>query len=293
MQEKRGRRTVRRMRYCVAALVLIGIVAVGGLGASLGAVKAASAPHRRLLPATTSLHRHELEPTVVGDSLAQAEKTLSAGSRITYVGVTKQVVHPSARPETVLTQTTNNWPLVPVTIAVPTPRPCRASQLSLISPEPGSGFSEHLSAGLGIRNVSAHWCILLGTIQLVGLDAADAPVTDTASVSVSTSTMDALSPHTPRASTSGPRTYPINVFSAFIDVTGPECSATPTPPPPGLEVSPVTWRVTIPGTGTLTTPDTGPGHYHFGSCDGEIDITGASVQTGETLRNGKGVRLPT
>lgn len=281
------------MRCCVAAFVLIGVVAGAGLGTAPAPVEAASAPNRRLLHATTSLHRHEFEPTVVGESLAQAEKTLSAGSRITFASVKKQVVDPSARPETVLTQTTNHWPNVPVTVAVPTPTPCRASQLSLIPPEQGGGFSQHVSAGLGIRNVSAHWCILLGTIQLVGLDAADAPVTDTASVAVSTPTMDALSPHTPRVSASGARTYPINVFSAFIWLTGPECIATPTPPPPGLGVSPVTWRVTIPGTGTLITPNTGPGHYHFQSCDGEIDITGASVQTGETLRNGKGVRLPT
>jgi len=288
-----GRSTVRDMRRCFTAVVFVGFLAVAGLGASLVTAEASSGPDRRLLPATTSLHRHKFEPTVVGDSLAQAEKTLSAGSRVTYAGVTKEVVDRSARPETVLTQTTNHWPAVPLTVAVPTSRPCRASQLSLTTPEQGSGFSQHLSAGLVIRNVSAHWCVLLGKIQLVGLNAANAPVTDAASVSVSTSTMDALSPHTPRAPTSRPRTYPINIFSAFIDLTGPECSATPTPPPPGLRVSPVTWRVTIPGTGTLTSPNSGPGHYHFESCDGEIDITGASVQTGETLRNGKGVRLPT
>ena len=67
----------------MAALAVFGLVALAALGASLATVEAA-VPHRRLVPATTSLHRHELLPTFLGETLANAQRLLGAGRRIAH-----------------------------------------------------------------------------------------------------------------------------------------------------------------------------------------------------------------
>ena len=255
------------MRTRAAALGVFALVASTALGASLAAVESA-VPHLRLLPATTSLHRHELLPTVLGETLADAQRRLGAGRSAVHVAVTEEVVDPSARPETVLTETTRHWPAVPVTIAVPTAEPCRASQLSLTPPTRGSAMMEHVAASLSVRNVSARWCALFGKIELVGLGATGVPVTATASSSLSGSAVDALSP---RASRPPPITAPtsrLTVFTARVDVTSWDACVVPGVVPGTTPAVPVTWRMTISGTGTLSAPNRSPRGYRFQGCRG-------------------------
>ena len=259
------------MRTRVAALAVFALVASTALGASLEAVESA-VPHRRLLPATTSLHRHELLPTVLGETLAGAQRLLGAGRSIAHVAVAEQVVDPSARPETVLTETTRHWPAVPVTIAVPSARPCRVSQLSLTPPTRGSAMMEHVAASLSVRNVSARWCALFGRIELVGLGATDVPVTAAASSSLSGSALDALSPRAPRPPPTTAPTSRITVFTARVDVTSWDACLSPGVVRGTTPAVPVTWRMTIPGTGSLSAPNRSSRGYRFEGCRG-IGIT--------------------
>ncbi len=114
------------MRTRVAALAVFALVASTALGASLEAVESA-VPHRRLLPATTSLHRHELLPTVLGETLAGAQRLLGAGRSIAHVAVAEQVVDPSARPETVLTRQPATGPPYPSRSRFPPPGPAASA----------------------------------------------------------------------------------------------------------------------------------------------------------------------
>lgn len=252
------------------------------------------------------------EQTIVGKTLTAAQTILSAGGNLAQVAVTQEVAGRAVPPETVLSQTTGHWPLVPVTVAAPPASPCTASQLSAAFTGVYDGASQHLFAGVVVRDVSPRWCELLGPIKIVGLNAAGETVTNTASdtlrtpayPTISNSLLDELSPNAPplpTTTTSGGapsgQFYPVSVFSGWVGLSAPDAAAG-TCSPAAPEVFPVTWQLTIPGTTVLTVPN-GPGPpvsstaaptgqptriRPLGSCGGGLGGTGVTVREGTGSR---------
>lgn len=129
-----------------------------------------------------------------------------------------------------------------VSIAVPSTTECTTGQLSLSFTGVYDGASQHLFAGLEVRNGSAQWCTFLGPVQVVGLNTVGDPVTSTVSEAISNPTVDALSPNTPPVPTSptgqvrSGQFYPVGVLWGWIGFNGPDCAGLPGPP-----VKPATW----------------------------------------------------
>jgi hypothetical protein len=231
-------------------------------------------------------------PDVVGETLAEAEKSITDAGVPTRVQVTAATVDLSVPAETIVAQTGTH-----LTVAVPSDKFCARTQV-VVTYQFNQGAMGNVLAGLIVRNASSTWCAIPGPFHVLGVSQAGAPATNTLVVSLSDPAADVLSPDTPPVPDTESFTgsgvgdaYPVDVLFAYLGFAGPHNTcATDVPGSSQPRVTPVAWRVTFSQGFAVTVPNGTPQdateppsttdrvRSPFSSCGGAIQSVHATVR---------------
>lgn len=236
-------------------------------------------------------------------TLVQAQRAVLATGRKTDVGVSAEVVDPSAAPETILTQTSFSAgaPRTTLTVAVPSARPCSSTQLAATYRFTEGGMG-NVFAGIVVRNVSTAWCTIATPLALEGIGSGGQVLSRALVSSFSTPSLDELSPFTPSVPTPTNHLtgtgvgYSLGTFFAFVLISGPFNTCTPELPGSATgHVAPAQWRLTLPSGASVeaedgtsaAAPPSGSFSYTarpFSTCGGAVRGTSLTVRDGNPGR---------